>query len=428
MKLCATRSTLPPVIRLASLAVVLGLVTASTANATSTPSAASSSVVPQQEAPASADPSQAAAIRKLVTDTMASQHLRAVIVRATVNGKEILTQAFGESMTGVPATTDMHFRNGAVAISYISTLLLQLVDQGKVSLDDKVSNWLPDLPHANEVTLGQLAQMTSGYADYALGNPAFAEQLLSDPFQQWTPDELLQFAHVDQPLLYEPGTNWDYAHTNYVILGLALEKITGKPLARALQQDVLRPLGLANTANQETPAIPDPALHAFSSERRSFLGISDGTPFYEESTFWNSSWFVRGAIETTNIKDLHRTAIAVGTGELLSRKSYKKMISTDLRGTGSPLPGCATCGLQTEQYAYGLGIVTTGNWVMQNPLFSGESAAFAYLPSEKVAIAVVVTYAQEAFGPDGGYSNQADALWRQIGALLAPGDQPPPPQ
>jgi CubicO group peptidase (beta-lactamase class C family) len=427
VKLCATRSTLPSAIRLASLAVALGLVTASPASATRTPSAAGASVAGQQEALASADAAQAAAIRKLVTETMASEHLRGVIVRTTENGKEILTQAFGESMTGVPATTDMHFRNGAVAISYISTLLLQLVDEGKVSLEDKVSKWLPSLPNANEVTLGQLAQMTSGYRDYALGNPAFAKQLQSDPFQQWTPHELLQFAHVDQRLLYEPGTNWDYAHTNYVILGLALEKITGKPLARALRQDVLEPLGLANTANQETPAIPDPALHAFSSERRSFLGIPDGTPFYEESTFWNSSWFVRGAIETTNIRDLHRTAIAVGTGELLSRKSYKKMISTDLRGTGRPLPGCATCGAQTEQYAYGLGIVTTGNWVMQNPLFSGESAAFAYLPSKKVAIAVAVTYAQEAFGPDGDYSNQADALWREIGALLAPGDQPPAP-
>lgn len=91
-------------------------------------------------------PAQAQAIRKLVTDTMASAHLRGVIVRATVNGKEILTQAFGESMTGEPATTAMHFRNGAVAISYVSTLLLQLIDEHKLSLDDTVWKWLPTLP------------------------------------------------------------------------------------------------------------------------------------------------------------------------------------------------------------------------------------------------------------------------------------------
>ena len=114
-----------------------------------------------------------------------------VIVQVTVDGKEIITQAYGESMTGVPATTDMHFRNGAVAISYVSTLLLQLVDEKKVSLDDKVSKWLPEIPHSDEVTLGQLAQMTSGYVDYVLGNTSCGAMLYADPFRQWTPEELL---------------------------------------------------------------------------------------------------------------------------------------------------------------------------------------------------------------------------------------------
>ncbi len=89
----------------------------------------------------------------------------------------MLTHAVGESMTGVPATTNMHFRNGAVAISYVSTLLLSLVDQDKVSLDDKLSKWLPDVPNADRVTLGQLAQMTSGYVDYVIGNTEFDKAL-----------------------------------------------------------------------------------------------------------------------------------------------------------------------------------------------------------------------------------------------------------
>ena len=83
---------------------------------------------------------------RIVRDTMAQAHLKAVIVRVTVDGKEVVTQAVGESMTGVPATTNMHFRNGAVAISYVSTLLLKLVDQHKVSLDDKLSKYLPEIP------------------------------------------------------------------------------------------------------------------------------------------------------------------------------------------------------------------------------------------------------------------------------------------
>ncbi|EUA07152.1 beta-lactamase family protein [Mycobacterium xenopi 4042] len=167
---------------------------------------------------ASANPAKARAVMKIVGDTMTQAHLKAAIVRVTVDGKEIVTQALGESMTGVPAMPSMFFRNGAVAISYIATLLLKLVDEKKLSLDDKLSKWLPDIPNADRVTLGQLAHMTSGYRDYALGNADFDAALAADPFRQWTPEEVLGYA-VTKPLLYEPGTNWNYARTNYVLLG-----------------------------------------------------------------------------------------------------------------------------------------------------------------------------------------------------------------
>ncbi len=379
----------------------------------------------------SADPAKADSISKLVQAQMTERHLRSVIVRVTVDGKEIITRAYGESMTGVPATTDMHFRNGAVAISYVSTLLLQLVDEKKVSLDDKISKWVPEIPHSDEVTLGQLAQMTSGYVDFVIGNEAFGPQLYGDPFRQWTTEELLATVST-RPLWYTPGTNWDYAHTNYLILGLALEKITGKKVPDLMQEKVLGPLGLTNTSgNNGTPAIPDPALHAFTSERRGFLGIPSGTRFYEESTFWNPSWTItHGAIQTTNIFDLDKTAVAIGTGKLLSPESYKKMVSTDLRGKTTTLPGCPTCFAQNDNYSYGLGIVETGNWLMQDPLFSGEAGAFAYLPSQKAAVSVAVTFSEDAFGPDGSYTeatgpNAADLLWRAIGAVVAPSDPPP---
>ena len=137
-----------------------------------------------------------------------------------------------------------------------------------------------------------------------------------------------------------------------------------------------------------------------------------------------------GAIQTTDVNDLNTSAIAIGTGKLLSPESYKRMISTDLRGTGEAIPGCGTCAKQSEQYSYGYGIVTTGNWVMQDPLFSGQAGAFAYLPSQKVAVSLALTVSKEAFLPDGSYtpettSNAADAVWREIGAALAPNDPPP---
>src|SRR5690349_16304306 len=184
---------------------------------------------PQPATNAGTDDSRADAVMRAVRDTMASEHLKAAIVRVTVDGQEIVTEAVGESMTGVPAGTNMHFRNGAVAISYVSTLLLKLVDEQKLSLDDKLSKFLPEIPHADQVTLGQLAQMTSGYVDYVIGNTKMNDAAYADPFRRWTVHELLQYA-VNQPLLYKPGTNWSYAHTNYLLLGLALEKVTGEQM------------------------------------------------------------------------------------------------------------------------------------------------------------------------------------------------------
>lgn len=383
--------------------------------------------LPGQTTPAttSTGTAEADTVMRVVRDTMAEEHLKAVIVRVTVNGKEIVTQAVGESMTGVSATTNMHFRNGAVAISYVSTLLLKLVDEQKVSLDDKLSKFLPEIPHADQVTLGQLAQMTSGYVDYVIGNTKMNDALYADPFRRWTVHEMLQYA-IDQPLLYEPGTNWNYSHTNYVLLGLALEKATGEEMSKLLSEKVLRPLGLTNTAPSLTAEIPAPALHAFSSERRAFLKIPPGTPFYEESTYWDPSWTItHGAIQTTSIYDMEATAVGIGSGKLLSADSYKKMVSTELRGKTRKQPGCTTCDAMDNIYTYGLGMVISGNWLLQNPLFSGYAAVEAYLPAQKIAIAVATTYLPEAFDEQGDYPNAAETLFRKIGAELAPDDAPP---
>jgi CubicO group peptidase (beta-lactamase class C family) len=383
--------------------------------------------LPTQTPTSTTDTAKADAVMQIVRDTMAMAHLKAAIVRVTVNGKEIVTQAVGESMTGVPATTSMHFRNGAVAISYVSTLLLKLVDEKRLSLDDKLSKWLPEIPNADRVTLGQLAHMTSGYVDYVIGNTAMNDALYANPFRHWTTHDLLNFA-VNKPLLYDPGTNWNYAHTNYVLLGLALEKATGEDMPTLLSEKVLRPLGLTNTANSETAQIPAPALHAFSSERRETLKIPAGTPFYEESTYWDPSWTItHGAIQTTNIYDLEATAVGIGSGKLLTADSYKKMVSTDLRGKTHKQPGCTTCDEMNDIYTYGLGIVISGNWLVQNPLFSGYAAIEGYLPSQKIAIAAAVTFAPEAFDGQGSYRNVADPLFRKIAAELAPHDAPPMP-
>lgn len=372
------------------------------------------------------DPLRAAAIRALAQDTLDHRHARAILLRVTVDGQEILTQAFGESADGVPATIDMHFRNGAVAIALVATLVLILVDEGRISLDDPVDRWLPDLPHGDRVTLRHLTQMTSGFADY-VQDPQFIQDVLTNPYRHWTPEQLLAYA-IHKPLFFEPGTNWAYAHTNYVILGLALERITGVPVNQLMQEKVLAPLCMTHTTDPLSPAIPEPILRAYSSERREALGIAPGAPFYEESTFWDPSWtLTRGAVQVTNVYDLHTSAVTFGRGLLLSQASHAAQVSTALRGHTTPVDGCPTCFAHSNDYTFGLGVVLSGNWVLQTPLFGGYAAVGAYHAASRIAIAVAVTYKADGFDDQGNYKhgNEAEILFGRVGALLLPDDPPP---
>jgi CubicO group peptidase (beta-lactamase class C family) len=358
-------------------------------------------------------------IGTVIRQSIRAHDLHAVIAQVTIGGKPVFTRAYGTSMTGVPATVQMHFRNGGVAISYMSTLLLRLVDQSKVSLDDPVSDWLPHLRDADNVTLGELAGMTAGYHDYVV-DPELTQLLYTNPFQQFSTKLQLRLM-LKLPQQFTPGTNWSYSHSDYVVLGLALAKITHEPLAVALRQQVLNPLGLRDTVASNTAAIPSPVLHAYTAERRDFLGIKPGVPFLEDSTYWNPSWtLAHGAIETTDIADMTRTAIGIGGGKLLSRASYRLQINPNA-GFGHPQAGCERCATLSHAPGFGLGVFRQNGWILYNPLFGGYGAVEAYLPSRRISIAVATTFGEGSFAPDGGISNWAQTIFNRLAETLAPG-------
>jgi CubicO group peptidase (beta-lactamase class C family) len=397
-------------------ALVLSASVASLASCTATESG---------PAPTATEIADVAATR-IVQDAMAEHHLRSVIVEVTKDGRSVVRQAFGESVTGEPATPDMHFRNGAVAFAYVGTLLMEYVDEGTVSLDDTIDRWEPALPSADRVTLRMLANQTSGYPDYET-DPAWLAEFNADPFHMFTYEERLASAFRRDPQ-FAPGANWSYAHTNFMILGDILAKIGGAPLDVLLEKKVLAPMGLTPTVADEGSAIPSPVLHTFSSERRSALGIPSDVSFTEEATFWNTQWGTpMGANQTTTVGDLTTTAIKVGTGALLSPESFHAMTDPSLIGFGTREASCApSCFPQTERYSYGLGVVRSGDWILQNPSLSGLSATEAYLPSEKISIAVVVTFAPEAFDAKGDYPPyQSTQLFQELGAHFAPDHAPP---
>ncbi|HEY3674652.1 MAG TPA: serine hydrolase domain-containing protein [Candidatus Tumulicola sp.] len=365
----------------------------------------------------------AVTIQNVATSAMKANHLKALIVQARSDGQTVYTGAFGESMTGVPATADMHFRNGAISFTYMATLLLEFVDRKKTTLDTKLSKYFPGLPDADRITLRNLAQMTSGYVDYVY-QPEVINGTYRDPFHAWPSDELISIG-VSKPLQFAPGTNWGYSHTNYVILGRVLEKIAGVPLADAIRQNILERVGLTQTQAGSTASIPAPVLHSFSSERREVLGIPPANPFYEEATFWNPSWTtIDGAIETTDVRDAALSIEAVATGKLLTKESSEQQIAASLVGFGHAQSGCPACRANNEAFNYGLGVIRFGAWVAQTLGFAGASGAVGYLPSRKLTIAVEVTNGQGAYNDEGNAASGANVVFRDLANALAPGSFP----
>lgn len=332
-------------------------------------------------------------IDEIVRKAIAEKDLKAVIAGIAIDGEPVLTQAWGESMTGVPATPEMHFRNGSIAIAYLGVVTLQLQDKGQLSLEDKLSKWFPDYPKADRVTLAMLLNNTAGYADYV--NLKILP-LYQDPFRSWQPDELIALG-LKQPMVCEPGTCFAYAHTNFVILGKVLEKATGRGVDELIRDGILVPLSLNDTRSEQTAVVQAPVLHAFDAER----GI------YEDSTYWDPSWtLARGAVMTSNIHDVLKSATAVGTGALISPESFKLQLA----------PTTSKFKPWSDTSYYGLGLAVIDGWVVQNPSFAGYAATMAYLPARKLAIAVAATMGEKA--PEDG--NLSTVVLKEIARYLAP--------
>ncbi|ORM30212.1 serine hydrolase domain-containing protein [Williamsia sp. 1135] len=356
-------------------------------------------------APAAAELNLPAAVDDVILDAVGDGNLRSAIVQVRVDGKVVADLAFGGAAPGVPATTRDHFRNGAIAITYTGALLVELEKRGIVGFDESISKWRPDLPYADKVTPRQLASMTAGYPDYVT-DESFTEQNLADVYKNWTPEELLSFSFA-QERTFEPGTEFGYSHSNYVILGLVLEKATGTPLAELLRTYISNPLGLTETVSNQGPAIPAPALHGFSTDRGA----------YEDTIDWSPSWTIaNGSVQTTTIDDAASSFDALlGSSRFLGENGYRELTDQGLAG----LPfGPATL---TTARSYGLGVFINNDWFYANPFFNGYTSTVLTLPAHRSKIGTV-TIAVAATPTDQGTQegNIAYPLATDIAALIAP--------
>ena len=172
------------------------------------------------------------------------------------------TATFGTAEIGenVPPTLDDYFRIGSNTKTMTSTVILQLVEQGKLSLDDPISKFRPDVPNGENITIAQLSEMRSGLFSYTF-DPAFNATLDSDPQNAWEPDELLAIAFT-HPANAAPGTVYEYSNTNIVLLGLVIEEITGMSASEAFDTMIFEPLGLTRTSLPVNSEFELPSPHA----------------------------------------------------------------------------------------------------------------------------------------------------------------------
>jgi len=337
-------------------------------------------------------------VRTLVREAKTELGLKAAIVSVDTGSQPLAEFAVGNSMTGTPASPDMYFRIGSMAIPHMITVLLQLQDEGRLSLDDKLSKYRPALPNADRITLRMLATSTSGYLDWIQGNQAFGEALLENPFRFWTPSELLQIAFARGPVC-DPGTCFHYAHTNFSVLSQVIAEVTGHSVEQEIRERVLEPLGLRHTQISRDAAYPGPALHSYTSLRG----------FYEDATFWSPSWTIgAGQVMSATIGDVAREARAIGSGELVSPAAARETVAN----TSAGLPGT------NPNYYYGLGEIITGDWVVQPPMLNGYTGVMAYSAKRRLSIGIVATILPGT-DPERYY---ATLLFERIGAYLAPGE------
>jgi CubicO group peptidase (beta-lactamase class C family) len=251
-------------------------------------------------------------IDKLATDALATSGVPSASIAVVKDGKIVYSNAYGSARLEpkTPATTAMRYSIGSISKQFTAAALLLLQEQGKLSLDDKVAKFIPDLTRANEVTIRQLLSHTSGYQDYwpqdyvmpMMLQPVTARKILD----QW----------ARKPLDFDPGTKWQYSNTNYVIAGLIIEKASGKPLLQFLQEKVFSPLGMTSVANIDEKRLGDTDPTGYM---RYALGPLRAAP--KEGPGW---LFAAGELAMT-AEDLAKWNISIMDQKLLRPASYREL-------------------------------------------------------------------------------------------------------
>src|SRR5579885_1864827 len=339
-------------------------------------------------------PQLASRLDTSISAALSASRAPSVSVAVVENGRLSYAKAFGKAdlAAGRGATVDTRYAIGSVSKQFTAAALLLLQEQGKLSLDDKVAKFFPDLTRADEITIRQLLSHTSGYEDYAP-----QDYLISEWTQPTTTAHILE-RWARKPLNYDPGTKWQYSNTGYVLAAAIFEKTAGKPLVAFLRDMIFDPLGMTSAGDCDVRSPKD---------ARAYTRFALGPP--RPVAREGRGWYLGAGELCMTPSDLAKWDIALIEKQILSAKSYDELTREVKLANGQP-----------THYALGLSVGGTAD----DPELSHGGEVSGFLTSNRVwparRAAIAVCSNEDGVNLTGSVSREiAEALF---GARAGPPD------
>jgi D-alanyl-D-alanine carboxypeptidase len=300
------------------------------------------------------------------------------------NGEKFgLAVGFSDRDAKTPMKPNDRMLAGSVGKTFAAATALQLVKEGKIGLDDKIENyfgnepWFSRLPNAKEITVRQLMNHTSGLVRYEF-KEQFTKDLTANVDKTWKPTELIAYLFDEKPP-FAAGKGWDYSDTNYIVLGMIIEKVTGRKFYDEANRRLIKPLKLNNTIPQDGRALKG-VVQGYAGPNNPFGGkdamIHDGKFAINPQFEWTGG----GYVSTTT--DLARWAKMFYEGKAFAPDLLPQVID----GVAAPMLGRET--------KYGLAAIirntTAGTAYGHSGFFPGYMTDMMYFPEHKVALAIQV--------------------------------------
>jgi CubicO group peptidase (beta-lactamase class C family) len=306
-------------------------------------------------------------IDQAVTEVLIRTGAPSASIAIVQDGRLVYAQAYGQARLEPPlrATPEMRYSIGSVSKQFTAAAILLLAEERKLSLSDRVGKWLPNLTRANEVTIRQLLSMTSGYQDF------WPQDYVMPGMPKDTTANAILDGWARKPLDFDPGTKWQYSNTNYVIAGMIVERVAGKPLLTFLRDRVFTPLGMRSVVDTDQVALGE-----MDPLRYMRFALAPPRPAPKEGRGW---MFAAGELAMT-ASDLAAWDISVIKRSILRPESYRELETEVLLANGAPT-------------GYGLGVNVAMVGGRRRISHTGEVSGFTarndIYPNEGAAIAVL---------------------------------------